>query len=135
MIDYSDAALNSMLQGVLDLLDSAAPISAYMQIYTASKPATPGEAISSQTLIGTVPLQSPAGTVTGGKLVLATPIEEDNAPASGEVAWGRLFDGTDTWVADFDIGLTGSGATFELNFLSIYQGGIIRINYGEFDTV
>ncbi len=130
MIDYSIPAKNAMMTAVRDLLDVSDPDAGYMEIYTATKPTTPGAAITTQTLLGTIPLALPCGTVVDGELVLSCPIEEDNGPATGNIAWGRLFNGNDDWVADYDVGITSSGAALELNRLEAYTGGIIRINYG-----
>jgi hypothetical protein len=37
------------------------------------------------------------------------------------------MDGSGTWVADMDVGVTGSGAVIQLNSTDIFQGGIVRI--------
>jgi len=132
MIDYSIATKNKMLEGLLFKLDEYDPIPSYMNLYTADKP-VPGEDITTQTLIATLPLYLPAGDIENGVLTITVPIEEDNAPESGLMNWGRLLSGGDEWIADFDIGLTGSGACIEMeSTLLVYQGGIVRINFGSF---
>ncbi len=132
MIDYSIPAKNAMLQGLLNLIDSADPTAGYLVIYSATKPTTPGAAITTQILIGTIFFNLPCGTIADGLLTLDTPIEEDNSPNTGEIDWGRMFNGNDVWVSDFDIGEEGSGKALELSNLHSYKGGIIRINNGSF---
>ncbi len=123
-----------MLQGLLDSIDSANPIPGYFDIYSATKPTTPGAAITTQIMIGVIPLSMPCGSIADGVLTLDTPIEEDNSPNTGEINWGRLFNGNNIWLADFDIGEVDSGKILELSNLHSYKGGIIRINSGSFPT-
>ena len=134
MIDYSIPAANAMLNALQVLIDEAAPTPGYMELYTAIKP-TPGVAITDQILLGVLTFTTPCGTITDGVLTLDTPIEESNGPATGDIVWGRLFNGNTDWIADFDVSTIGSGAALELNGIHAYLGGIIRINNGNFLTV
>jgi hypothetical protein len=57
--------------------------------------------------------------------------EEDMAPATGEMAWARIADSNGAWVADANVGITGSGAALEFNTLNVYAGGIVRLTAGQ----
>lgn len=134
-IEYSIPVRNEMLTALKNRLDSADPVPGYMLMYTADQPATAGDPITDQTMLARINLALPCGAIADGILTLTTPLEDSNVAASGTLAWGRLLDGSGTWVADFDIGLTGSGATLEISTSSliVYQGGILRINYATLD--
>jgi len=129
MIQYSTAAKNAMLQAVADALDAADPEPGRLRLYTADQPATAGAAITDQTLLADIPLDLPCGTAANGVLTITTPVEDGNLPASGTVAWGRLVDGNDNWIADLDAEKEAAGATaaIQLAVIVVYQGGIIRL--------
>ena len=121
-----------MLQAFADKLDEADPVPGRFEIYTGPLADPPGDPIGAQVLLGTIFLSLPCGVVADGVLTLDAPVADNNVASSGTMAWGRALNGNDVWLADFDIGLVGSGTIFELNELTIYQGGIIRINFGTF---
>ena len=125
MITYSITVKTAMMQAVADKLD-AATTAGYLLLYSAAQPAA-GAAITDQILLADIELAKPCGTVASGVLTLDCPVADDNVPASGTLIWGRLYDGDSNWIADGDVGLEGSGAMIELNSVTSYQGGIVRI--------
>jgi hypothetical protein len=125
-ITWSTAAKDARMQALADLIDGAgAP--GEIHIYDGTPPDPPGGDVTTQVLLATLTLSLPCGTVSGGALTLSPIEEEDLAPASGTATWARLVDGAGAWVADMDVGVTGSGAVIQLNATDIYQGGIVRI--------
>lgn len=122
---------NAMLQALANAIDAADPAPGKFRIYSGTKPATPGGPITDQVLLAECFCSLPCGTVANGVLTFGTISDEDLAPASGLASWGRLLDGSDAWIADFDVGADGSGAFLELNNTQIYEGGIVRLTAGE----
>jgi hypothetical protein len=121
---------NARLTAIRDAID-AGTTAGMIKIYTAPAPNPPGSAITTQTLLAELAFADPCGTVTDGVLTFGAIAEEDMAPATGEAAWARITDSDGTWVADADIGITGSGAAIELNTINVYAGGIVRITAGQ----
>jgi len=134
MINYSIEAKNNMLLGLLNLMDEADPLPSYILLYSDPVPSNPGDDITTQILLSNISLSLPSGIIADGVLTLEVPIEEDNAPNTGGVSWGRLLNGNDIWIADFDVTLTTGNGTLKLNDLNIYKGGIVRINFATFTT-
>ena len=79
-------------------------------------------------LLITLPLAYPcAQSVNGGVLTLKA-IAEAMVSGNGTISWGRFSNRDGGFVADLDVGLTGSGADLEIPLLEVYQGAYIRIN-------
>lgn len=80
---------------------------AVLKFYTTARPAT-GAAITGQTLLATVTFSGTLGTASSGVLTLNDPAAVFPV-ANGTTTWARLLksDGT-TFVADFDVGTSGS---------------------------
>ena len=95
---------------------------AKLRLYTASRPAGPDTAISTQTLLAEFTLPNPAGSVASG-VFTADAVTSVLATATGTAAWARLLDASNAVIADLDCGATGSGAAIELNNLAISTGG------------
>ncbi len=127
MITYAVPVKNAMLTALATALDAADPEPGRLRLYSADQPEA-GVEVGDQVLLADIALNLPCGTVADGVLTLSCPIADELLPASGTPAWARLVDGAGEWVADGDVGLTDSGALIELNSLTVYQGGIVRIN-------
>ena len=78
-----------------------------LRFYTGSRPAT-GAAIGGQTLLATVTFSGTLGSASSGVITLNDPAAVLPV-ANGTTTWARLLrsDGT-TFVADFDVGTSGS---------------------------
>ena len=126
MIVYAPATRDSMMESLRAALDAADPLPGRLRLYSGPQPGA-GDPITTETLLADIELEFPCGVVANGVLTLATPVEDSNLPDSGTIAWGRLVDGNDIWIADLDVGVEGSGAAVELAGIIVYQGGIVRI--------
>lgn len=126
-IDLLTSVRNAMLQELADVIDAANPTPSEFRIYGGTRPETTGGAVTDQTLLATCVCSVPCGAVAGGVLTFATIAEESNAPATGEATWGRLVDGAEAFVADFDVD-DAAGKFIVVNKAQIYQGGTFRIN-------
>jgi hypothetical protein len=129
MISLNTDLKNARLTAIKDAIDAdASP--GVLRIYTDPVP-SPGDAVTTQTLLAELTFSKPCGSVSNGVLTFDPITEEDLAPATGTATWGRILDGAGTWVGDVDVGVPGSGAAIELNTTSIYEGGIVRITSGQ----
>lgn len=105
----TNAVRSAMAQAWLDELDTG-----FLRVYDGTRPAGPSTALSGNTLLAEIPLDSPAGSVVDGVATLDVSAAEDSAAdAGGTPTFCRLFkaDGT-TAVSDISAGV-GSG---EANF-------------------
>lgn len=97
-----------------------------IQIYDGTRPATADSAITTQTLLVTLTIPDPAGTVSNGVLTGGS-IAAALIAATGTAAWARLLDDSDTVIGDVDVGLSASGAFVELDNLGLVEGGYCTV--------
>jgi hypothetical protein len=127
-IGLSTTLRNARATAIRDAFDAnASP--GYIQFYTSPRPAT-GAAITSQTLLGTVTLSKPSGSVSNGVLTFDTITSDTSADASGAAVWARGYDGAGTFVADFDVTDNAGVGPIKLNNINIVAGGTISITSG-----
>lgn len=120
----SDAAANAVLTTLNDLLNAGTG-PATIKLYTGTKPAGPGTAITSQVLLGTLTCADPAGTVSARSLTFGAITVDSYADASGTATWARIADSNGVAVADIDVTLTGGGGFGQMNTTLIAAGGPI----------
>ena len=122
--ECSPAVKNARAQVIVNALDGGTGPGQWA-FYSAPQPAA-GSAITTQTLLATVLLTDPCGTVTDGALTL-TSAGDVLAVADGVIAWARFTDSADTFVMDADVSdLAGMGA-IKIDNPRVYTGGTIRI--------
>jgi hypothetical protein len=119
----------------LDLLAriNAGPGPGYLEFYTATQPAGPDTAITTQSLLGTATFSDPAGTVTGRVITFDTIANDADADDTGPVTWARAYDSTGLAVKDLTVGLAGSGPNggnpdIVINNINIVAGRPILVN-------
>lgn len=103
--------------------------SGLVKIYTASKPANPQTAITSQTLLATLTLNSTAFGAASTGVATANAITSDtSADATGTAAWARVLksDGT-TVLWDCDVTATGGGGDITFATVEFVAGAIIAL--------
>lgn len=113
------------LTGTLNNL-SRGPNPAKLKFYSGTRPAG-GGAVT--TLICTVTLQDPAGTVASNKLTLASPADA-LVVADGVATWARFETGEGNPSMDWDVVEEGAPDTTNkivLESTTLYAGGGIRI--------
>lgn len=120
-IKMSDALREDVADAIVALLGA----SAKLKIYTGTKPAGPGTAITSQTLLGTLTCSATFGTYSAGVLTANAITQDSSADASGTAAWFRLTTSGD--VAHIDGTVSTSGADLNLNTTTIVAGGPIAV--------
>lgn len=98
-----------------------------IKIYTATMPTLPSDAVTSQTLLGTLTFADPCGTVSSNLLTMSAITQDSSADATGTAAWARIADSTGATVMDIDVTNTGGGGTLQLNTVNIVATGPILI--------
>jgi hypothetical protein len=97
-----------------------------LALYSAPMAANTAEAITAQTLFGTLSAADPAGTVVGSVLTLAA-FGTAAALASGTAAWARLRDANGVTRGDFDVtDLAGAGAV-RMESTDVAPGRTLRV--------
>ncbi|MDO8940912.1 MAG: hypothetical protein Q7U98_17290 [Methylicorpusculum sp.] len=118
------ALRNASLQLLINAFD-AHTNPAYIEFYTAPQPLAAGDAITTQTLLGTWTLSKPSGTVANGVMTFAIITGDAAADDTGTIAWARIYDGSGAFVMDGDCGLLASDALIRFNTLAVLAGGLI----------
>lgn len=98
---WTNATRTLMAQGVDQEFDNG-----YIRIYTATRPATPSTAITTQTLLAELRFANPAAaSVTNGVITFDSISPDTSANATGTAAWARCLksDGT-TAICDLNVG-------------------------------
>lgn len=99
-----------------------------IKLYTANRPASADTAISTQTLLATITMPSPAGTASDGIITFnAAGITPAMIVADGTAAWARCADSSSGVIEDMDVGLQGSGAALILDNLALVTGGLVSV--------
>ena len=103
----SVASWNLALDAALNVLNGG-----YLELYSGTQPATPDTAITTQTLLGTCDLGSPAFGSSSGGTKTANAITSGTGVANGTATWARAFksDGV-TAVIDGSVGTSGCDFT------------------------
>lgn len=112
-------------QKIIDAIDAGTGPGT-LKFYTGTRPAT-GEAITTETLLGTCIFSDPCGTISNGVLTFSAVTQDAAADASGVCSWARVQDSAGVFVMDLAVGGTGSGADIILNTTSIVVGGPISV--------
>ena len=119
---------NSMLTPVKDAIDAGAGAGT-IKIYTSPMATLPSDAISTQTLLGTLTFSDPSGaSPTGGVFTASAITQDSSADATGTAVWARIADSAGVTVVDVDITSTGGGGAMQMNTTSIVIGGPISIS-------
>jgi hypothetical protein len=117
---FSDALRSARANQIISAINAGAGTGS-LKLYTAPQPAK-GAAITTQTLLGTLPFQEPAGSVTDG--ILTIDIDPDDlADADGDVAWARILDGDGAFVADATVTDTAGAGPIKMASVTVYEGG------------
>ena len=123
------ATRNAMVNAIRDQLDGGAG-PATIKIYSGTQPATGDTALSGNTLLATITLADPSlpGASSGSATLNGLPLEDTSADATGTATFARVESSTPANVFDCDVGT--SGASINLNTVSIVAGGPVRITGG-----
>ena len=123
-LKYSNGTRDAQQQGLITYAGS----NALINIYSGTQPANANTAISTQTLLVSLPISGSFGTDSNGPITLSS-VTSANATATGTATFFRIFksDGT-TVVMDGSVGT--SGADMNLDNTSIATGQTVTITSG-----
>ena len=130
-IHLSTTVANAMLVPLRDALDGGSGAGT-IKFYTAPMPATTADAITTQTLLGTLTCSDPSGTIATKKLTLSAITPDSSADATGVAVWARIADSAGVAVVDVDMSTTGGSGVIQLNTTNIVADGPIGITAFEF---
>jgi hypothetical protein len=125
-VRLANASLQGAMDAVVDDIDNGAGAGT-IKIYSGTQPADGDAALSGNTLLATLTFSDPAfgATSTGGVATASAITDDSSADATGTAAWARIQDSDSNNVFDCDVGT--SGATINLNSVSITSGGTVSI--------
>ena len=115
---------NARLAATLAFLNAGAG-SPSLRIYAGARPATP-DAVAGGTLLATIDLAKPAGSISSGVLHLAA-ADDGLIMATGVAAWARLLAADASVALDLDCGDAASNADVKLASTQLYEGGFARL--------
>ena len=127
IIRFVNAVKNSALDTIKTAIDAGAGAGT-IKIYTGTQPTSPADAITTQTLLGTLTFSDPCGTSASGTLTMSAITQDSAADATGTATWARIADSTGATVCDVDVTATGGGGTLQFNTTSFVIGGPILIS-------
>lgn len=127
IIRFVTAVKNSALDTIKAAIDAGAGAGT-IKIYTGTQPTTAADAITTQTLLGTLTFSDPCGTSASGTLTMSAITQDSAADATGTATWARIADSTGATVCDVDVTATGGGGTLQFNTTSFVIGGPILIS-------
>jgi hypothetical protein len=122
----SASARNAACDAIVDLIDIGSGVS-YLKVYSGTKPANPGTAITTQTLLASLTFSNPAfGTSANGTTTAAT-ITSDTNTVAGTATWFRLCDRNGAGIADGTIATSGADLNFPSG-ITFTAGGTVSIS-------
>jgi hypothetical protein len=117
----STQAANAAADAIVDLLDGGT-----IQVYDGTVPATANTAITTQILLGTLTLGTPAfGSAVDGVATAEAILAEDDADATGTASFCRALTSGATVIFQGTVGT--SGCNLNLSSTSIEAGGSITV--------
>ena len=127
IIRFVNAVKNSALDTIKAAIDAGVGAGT-IKIYTGTQPTTAADAITTQTLLGTLTFSDPCGTTASGTLTMSAITQDSAADATGTATWARIADSAAATVCDVDVTATGGGGTLQFNTTSFVIGGPILIS-------
>ena len=127
IVRFVDSVKNSVLTPLKDAIDAGSGAGT-IKIYTGTQPTLASDAVTTQTLLGTLTFSEPCGTVATGALTMSAITQDSSADATGTATWARIADSAGNTVMDVNVSVTGGGGALQLNTTSIVSGGPILIS-------
>lgn len=122
----ANATVQAMGDACVDDIDAGAGAGT-IKIYSGTQPATADTALSGNTLLAQLTFSDPAfgATNTSGVATANAITDDSSADATGTATFARIEDSNSNTIFDCDVGT--SGATINLNSVSITSGGTVSI--------
>jgi hypothetical protein len=121
-LSFSTAIRNAYM----DAITTAVGSSGLIRIYAGTAPADVGTAITSQTLLATLPCSATfAAAASGGVLTLNAVTDDSSADATGTASFFRICTSGGTAVVQGTVGTSGTDMT--INTTSVVSGGVVHL--------
>lgn len=121
-------AVSAMATALIAFLDAGTG-PCEIDFYTGALPSQPTDAVTTQTLLGTVVCSEPVAGDSGGTVTFGAIASDAAADATGTATWARLRRGGMSTGADMDVTSTATGTGFLLvNTTSFVAGGPIVVS-------
>ena len=117
---------NSILAQIQIAIDAGAGPGT-VKFYTGVMPTLTTDAVTTQTLLGTLIFSDPCGATADGALTMNAITSDASADATGVAAWARVADSTGLVIMDLNVSTTGGSGAIQLNTTNIVLGGPIGI--------
>lgn len=117
---------NAMLAQIQIAIDAGAS-GGTINFYTGTIPTLPSDAVTTQTLLGTLTYSATCGATADGVLTMNAITSDAEADATGVATWARIKDSDGTNVMDVDVSTIGGSGAIQLNTTNIVVGGPIGI--------
>lgn len=118
---------NPLADAIIAAIDAGAGPGT-LKFYTGTQPASADDALSGNTLLGTLTFDDPCGTKSNGVITFGVITEDSSADATGTATWARIQDSAGNVVFDCDVSGIGGGGSIEMNDVDIVAGGPIQID-------
>jgi hypothetical protein len=130
-LTLSNALRSAQANAVTALIDAGSG-AGKCRIYNGTRPAGPGTAVTTQTLLAQFTLADPsfAAAVNGVITLDATPQLTATGVGAGTATWARFCDSDDTAVIDCKVSGSGGGGDLILNTTTISVGLDLSITAG-----
>ena len=122
----SVGARNAACDAIVDLIDIGSGVS-YLKIYAGTKPASPGTAVGTQTLLASLAFSNPAFGASANGTATAAAITNDTNTGAGTATWFRICDRNAAAVADGTVATSGADLNFPSG-VAFTAGGTISIS-------
>lgn len=130
-LTLSNAARSAAVDAIAQLLDAGSG-AGKVRIYTGTRPAGPGTAITSQTLLAEFATADPAfgSAVNGVGTMDTTPELSTTGLAAGTAAWARVLDSNNVAVFDGKVSASGGGGDFIISTTTVSVGLSLTVSAG-----
>jgi hypothetical protein len=123
-IRYRATLRNARLNLVRDAIDDGdGP--GIIVIYDGTQPAGIGGEITTQNALAIGTFAEPCAAAAADGVLTFDEITYGDALTDGTATWARFYDADDVFVADADVGVSGSGAAVILNSTGLLEGGAV----------
>lgn len=128
-ITYSSTLRTTRITVVLTAIEGSASAPGLLKLYNGTKSDASGS-----TLLATLTLADPAGTVSGNTLtfdcdpVLTATVEAGATATGKDATWARITDSAGTMVADLTVSNTAGTGDIKLTNVTLIAGGEVSIS-------
>jgi len=125
-VHLSTTVGNAMLAQIQQAIDGGSAAGT-IKFYTGTMPTLTTDAVTTQTLLGTLTFSDPCGATSAKTLTMDAITQDSTADATGVATWARIADSDGVVILDVDVSTLGGSGVIQLNTTNIVEGGPIII--------